>query len=81
MDFAEFWNQGAEVETRRARARESSRSLENIKNWPRDVKAVFYTVVKGLNAYDRETTGVRSPLNGEIAAEVAWAEHDKGGKR
>jgi hypothetical protein len=58
------------------------RKVENVKNWPRSVKSVFYDVVRGLNQYDRERKGSFSPLNGEIAGEIAWSEYDrdKGGQ-
>lgn len=38
---------------------------------------MFYMAVRGLNEFDRENGGVYSPLNGAIAAEIAWSEHDK----
>ncbi len=51
--------------------------LANLKDWPWAVREVFYTVVKELNQFDRDTTGRLSPLNGAISAEVAWLEYDK----
>lgn len=53
------------------------RSQDRIRDAPMGVKAVFYPVVRGLNAFDRENHKPLSPLNGQIAAEVAWAEYDK----
>jgi hypothetical protein len=56
---------------------DKDRDVVNVKNFPRRVKGDFYDIVRALNAYDRDRKAPYSPLNGEIAAEMAWAEEDK----
>jgi hypothetical protein len=63
--------------TQKRRDLEGIRSLENLKSWPYLVRDIFYRAVKGLNKYDRDRGDRLSPLNGAIAAELAWDEFDK----
>ena len=53
---------------------------KDVKYWPRGSKDTFYTVVKALNAWDRENApgGRSSPLNGWVAEAVARAENGEG---